>query len=388
LNILFVVNNCKVFEIRCGGDIRNNLFAKALSELGHVDVISFYNDSEESNIPGCDVIFSKEMDCSFSNFGGIRSLFCSTLWPENPYSYFQVDKKKEGIIDSFVKASKYDIIVCRYVVTAIRLGLQKYKERLIIDADDNLANVMKYEATRASSYYKRWKLLYKASRIDKMMNKLLNGVLLSFGPNKSELSSPKTIYLHNTSVIDSESSYSPMPNRILFVGKLDFYPNQHGITHFVEAIFPLIRHKNPNALLRIVGIGEPDFLAYLNGIEGVEAVGRVDDLTKEYQEAAVVVIPIYYGAGASIKFIEAMLMNSPIVSTPTGSRGFSEICQDCVHYLEAANDEEFANKTIELLSSVAKAKEIAHNGYEIALQHYSQEKFIEIVKKSITELEL
>ena len=42
-------------------------------------------------------------------------------------------------------------------------------------------------------------------------------------------------------------------------------------------------------------------MEYLNGIEGVHAVGRVDDLTLEYQKATVVVIPIYYGAGTCIR---------------------------------------------------------------------------------------
>jgi len=39
----------------------------------------------------------------------------------------------------------------------------------------------------------------------------------------------------------------------------------------------------------------------------------VGDITKEYQEAAAVVIPVYHGAGSSIKFVEAMLMKRPVV---------------------------------------------------------------------------
>ena len=386
MNILFVVNSLNVFKVNCGGALRNYLFAKALSEVGHVDIISFGNDNEVSNIPDCEVIFSKEMTDSFSSVGGIRSLVCATLWPENPYSYYQVDKRKEAIIDSFVNTKKYDIIVCRYMRPAIKMGLLKYKERLIIDADDNLANVMKYKVTMTASFYKKWKILYKSKRIERMMNKLLNEVLLSFGPNKSEMSSSKTIFLHNTSSIASEAPYAPTPNRILFIGILDFYPNKQGITHFVDVIFPQIRRIIPNAHLRIVGKGEPEFLAYLNSIEGVEAVGLVEDITKEYQEAAAVVNPVYHGAGSSIKFVEAMLMKRPVVSTPMGSRGFSEVCRDGVDYMLAETDKEFADKTIELLSSAEKAREIANNGHEMALKHYSQEKFIEIVKESITKL--
>lgn len=49
----------------------------------------------------------------------------------------------------------------------------------------------------------------------------------------------------------------------------------------------------------------------------------------------------------------------------------------------AKNDEEFANKTIELLSSFSRSIEMAKKGYEIAKKNYSQERFFEIVKQSL-----
>ena len=84
----------------------------------------------------------------------------------------QESKKKEAVIDSFVGKKKYDIIVCRYVDSAIKCGLLKYKDRLIIDADDNLESVLKYQATQEISIAQKWKKLYKAKRIGKMLNKV------------------------------------------------------------------------------------------------------------------------------------------------------------------------------------------------------------------------
>ena len=163
------------------------------------------------------------------------------------------------------------------------------------------------------------------------------------------------------------------------------YPNRQGIIHFVEAIFPLIRRSIPNAKLCIVGERQKKYIDFLNSIEGVEIVGKVEDLVSEYQKATVVVVPLYYGSGTSIKFVEALLMNRPVVSSPVGVRGFSEICKDGVHYMLANNDDEFANKTIELLSLPLKAKEIADNGYDVANKYYSQERFFEIVKETIQD---
>ena len=137
------------------------------------------------------------------------------------------------------------------------------------------------------------------------------------------------------------------------------------------------------AELQIVGDGEPDFLDYLNNKEGVRAVGRIDDLASEYQKAAVVVIPIYYGSGTSVKFVEGLLMNRPVVSTPVGARWYSETCRDRIDYMLAHNDEEFISKTINLLSSPTKSRDMAKRGYVIGEKMFSQRKFCEIVKNAI-----
>lgn len=382
MELLFIAHH-SVFNINSGAALRNNLFVNALSRMGHVDIISFVRDNKVPRIENCDVLFSKEMPESYSCIGGIRSLIKVTLWPENPYSYYQLDKEKEAIIDSYIHQKKYDVIVTRYVDSAIKCGLLKYKDKLVIDADDNLKSVLEFKATQASLFTAKWKNLYKSKRIGQMISNLLDSTMCSFCSNKFDRPSQKTIFLHNTSILHKPVIDNALPNQILFIGSLTFYPNKQGITYFIDNIFPLIKQKRPHIGLRVVGKGEHDFLNYLNRKEGVEAVGRVDDLILEYQKAAVVIIPIYYGAGTSIKFVEALLMNRPIVSSPVGARGFSELCQDGVHYMLANTDEEFANKTIELLSSPSKAKEIADNGYDIAIKNFSQERFIEIVKEAI-----
>lgn len=383
--ILFVVNWCGLFHISSGGDLRNNLFAEALSKIGHVDIISFWQDELVSNMTNCDVIFSKVIADTHNYLEFIRSLVCMTFFPKNPYSYYRKNKQKEDIIDSFVRKKKYDIIVCRYVDPVVRCGLLKYKAKLVIDVDDNPATALKYWAERVPYKILKWKKLYESKKIEGMVTALLNSIPCSYCSNKTDITSPNTLYLPNTSIIKSsyQDHYIPLSPRILFVGGLGFMPNNHGITHFVEKIYPHIKSTIPLAELRIVGNGQPDFLAYLNEKEGINAVGRVDDLTNEYREAAVVIIPIYLGAGTSVKFIEALQMNRPVVSTPVGARGFDDTFQDGVHYLLARNDEEFAEKIIDVLSDISKYKQMARNGFELANRHFSKERFFEIVKESI-----
>lgn len=387
--ILIVLNTPQndVFQPDSGGALRSNLFIKALSEIGHVDVICFSKNDLVSNIPNCKVIFSQQIWDEKNYREAVRTLIGMTIHPSDPYSYFQENKQKAAIVNSYVNQTKYDFIACRYVQTAIICGLLKYKDKLVIDADDNLSVVRKFQAVQAHSLLLRWKRQYESVRMRKMLRELFSDIYCSFCSNPLELPSPKTLFLHNTTVLNEpapclQEDFKP---RILFVGLLKYFPNIHGIAHFVKSVFPKIKESIPSAELQIVGDGEPDFLTYLNEKDGVRAVGKIDDLASEYQKAAVVVIPIYYGSGTCVKFVEALMMNRPVISSPVGARWFSEVCRDGEEYMLAQNDEEFISKAIELLSSWSASKEMAHRGYEIGKKLFSQKRFCDIVRNAILQ---
>lgn len=385
---LLVLNTVQnVFRIDSGAGLRSNLFIKALSEIGEVDVICFSMNGLVSNIPNCKVIFCQKIWDERYYREIFRTLVNMTIRPSDPYSYFKENKQKAAIVDSYANQTKYDYIVCRYVQTAIICGLLKYKDKLVIDADDNLAVVRKFQAAQTNSFLYKWKRQYESVRIRKMLKKLFSNIYCSFCSNPLELPSPKTVFLHNTTVLDvpaPDLTEDVIP-RILFIGFLRYFPNKHGITHFVESIFPTIKKSIPSVELQIVGDGEPEFLEYLNEKDGVRAVGKIDDLASEYQRAAVVIIPIYYGSGTCVKFVEALLMNRPVISTPVGARWFSEVCRDGEEYMLAQNDEEFISKTIGLLSSWSASKEMAHRGYEIGKKLFSQKRFCDIVRNAILQ---
>lgn len=386
MNILLIINSDNnIFEIDSGGALRNNLFVRALSEVGYVDIICFSRNGIVSNIPNCDVLYSKRMLDSKDLKETVRLLVGMIISPSNPYSYYHVNEQKASIVSGFLEKKDYDIVACRYVETAIICGLLKYKEKLVIDLDDNQANVLRFEAIQEQSKMKKWKKMFESQRISRMLNYLCNNVRCSFCSNPTEMPSPQTVFLHNTTFFEPSAVNTPKYTkpRILFVGFLNFFPNKHGITHFVENIFPHIKCEIPQVELKIVGDATPTFLAFLNGHEGVIAVGRVADLVTEYQQASIVIIPMYYGSGTCVKFVEALLMSCPVVSTPVGARGFSGICKDGEDYMLAKDDNDFRNKILDLLSNKSKAYEIAKRGSEIAGKFFSKDRFIEIVKEGI-----
>lgn len=390
MKLLFVLDKYGLFGTpNSGASNRNTLFVKALTKLGHVDVCSFSDEAIVSDIEAVDIVYSNTK-CVFSEKGnkyvrGLLSLIWMTLSPLNPNAYYRPCRERECIIDELVRKNDYDIIACRYISTAIRCGLLKYYSKLVLDIDDNPANSIKTIAASLNSLPIKVKSLYTSNHIARMVEKVLNNVFCSFYSNVLEPPSKKSVFLHNTTtcVADVPGISCLTPNRLLLMGALNYPPNKYGCYHFLNKIFPLIKQRVPDVELQIIGKGDNEMLEGLNKLEGISAPGFVEDIVAAYNNARVVVIPMYQGSGTCVKFVEALFMNRPIVSTPVGARGFDTIARDNEHYLLAKSDAEFADKTTELLLSVSKSNELAKQGYELAQKWFSKDRFISIVEETI-----
>lgn len=390
MDFLFVTRNMAVMNnTQVGGGVRSTLLIEALSGLGHVDVISFAKEPIESTIPNCDVIFSGKVPDGVLTLGD-RILLNLRLFfaPWRPEGYYAVDKEKERIVARYYNEKHYDFVVCHFIEDAVPCGLMKYADRLIIDADDNLVSVAKRRLadTRLCHPYSWMKALWRTIMIGKMQFRLLKRVNLSFYSNENEPPYERSVFLHNVPLLSCpcDDMTVDTPMRLLFVGNIDFFPNKNGILHFAESVFPIIKERIPAAELNIVGLcKDPVIRSKLSSTDGVNVLGFVDNLKEEYQNCRAVIVPIYYGAGTSIKFIEGVMMNRPVISTPMGARGFDGGFHAGRHYLLANSDQEFADNVVRVLSDMDKANNMAREAYEIGKANFSKDSFYDVVKKSI-----
>lgn len=390
MNFLFVTRRMAVMNsIRVGGGVRSTLLIEALSRLGQVDVISFAKEPVESTIPNCDVIFSKgvpdgELTLWDRMLLNLRLFFA----PWHPEAYYPVNQEQAKIVSRYYNAKHYDFVVCHFIWDAVKCRLTRYADRLIIDVDDNLVSVAKRNLANACNgrMLTRFKQSWQSRMIGKMQQHVLKRVKLSFYSNDSEPPYAKSVFLHNVPILSRPCSdvSENTPMRIMFVGNIDFSPNKKGILHFVESIFPLIKDKIPMVELNIVGLCEDQCTkSKLCSVKDVNVLGFVDNLRDEYQNCRAIIVPLYQGAGTSVKFIEAVMMNRPIISTQMGARGFNIAFLANKHYLLANNDQEFADQTVSALTSLDKVNIMAHDAYEIGKSHFSKNVFFDVVKKSV-----
>jgi glycosyltransferase involved in cell wall biosynthesis len=122
------------------------------------------------------------------------------------------------------------------------------------------------------------------------------------------------------------------PPTLLFQGTFDYGPNVDGAHWLVEELAPAIRAQRPELRIRLVGktAGRVERLA---DPPLVTVVGRVPRMEPELAEADLVVVPLRMGSGTRFKILEAFAHRVPVVSTPLGAEGLAAV--DGVHLLLA-----------------------------------------------------
>lgn len=160
------------------------------------------------------------------------------------------------------------------------------------------------------------------------------------------------------------AEFDPSPDTsrdILFVGNR-YDPNVRGLKAFLDRVWPSVRRACPDARLVVCGrVGETIGRAP----RGVEVRGTVDDLSKYYRHAAVVVNPAPYGTGQAVKSIEALAHGRALVSTPVGTRGLHTI--DEPPWRTADVGTEMAEIIVGLLMAGAARHSLERRAHEYAV---------------------
>lgn len=112
------------------------------------------------------------------------------------------------------------------------------------------------------------------------------------------------------------------PGTIVFIGSMDWMPNEDGVAWFAEQVLPRIRSQIGNARFVVVGRNpSPAVVAMAARDAMIEVTGTVPDVRPYLERADVVVVPLRIGGGTRLKIFEGMGMECAIVSTTVGAEG-------------------------------------------------------------------
>jgi len=144
--------------------------------------------------------------------------------------------------------------------------------------------------------------------------------------DREELEAPGVELIVSPNGIDDDFFEIPLagaePDRVLFFGRHDYPPNEHGLARFLREGWPHVTAARPGARLRIAGSGATDEVRGLAAATpGVEFLGFVDDLTAEIAASMLTIVPLWAGGGTRLKVVEGMASSRPIVGTALGVEG-------------------------------------------------------------------
>jgi len=170
---------------------------------------------------------------------------------------------------------------------------------------------------------------------------------------------------------------------IVFVGSFMHPPNVDAARWLVESIFPRIRDRVAAATLHIVG-GQHQPVQDLGRTPGVVVTGRVDDVKKYLAMADVCVVPLRRGGGVKLKTLEMMAAAKPVVATRVGTEGIH--VTDGVDVLLASTAEEFADRTVELLSDGGRREALGRNARDLIRREHRWRDNLEAMEREYRRL--
>ena len=159
---------------------------------------------------------------------------------------------------------------------------------------------------------------------------------------------------------------------VLLPGSFSWEPNVEGAIRFLEEGWPAVRSAAPGARLRIAGKSPPSALRRAAARAGAEVAADVPSMEEELSRATVVVVPLWVGAGARVKIVEAMAARVPVVATPAAAEGLD--LEPELHYACAEEPRALGAAVAALLHRPAERVRLAAEGRLLAEARWSLER--------------
>jgi glycosyltransferase involved in cell wall biosynthesis len=149
---------------------------------------------------------------------------------------------------------------------------------------------------------------------------------------------------------------APAIPTVLFVGSLDYQPNQDAVRLLLREIIPLVRADVPNAIFRVAGRRPPEWMVADCAAAQVDLIANPPDMAPLYRDATVAVVPLLSGGGTRIKILEAFAHGVPVVSTTVGAEGLG--VRDGRHLRLADEPPVFAELVSQLLADACEGNRL------------------------------
>lgn len=374
-----------------GAKLRNYHLGRVLSEYAQVSLLAFSHDAESSAIPGnsYEQVLKVWREPGYTLTKIVRGAVSSTPLPLLNYTTDSMRRALEdllartqfdivqvesthlmGYLPIIRAARRQPLIICDWHNIESEL-MSRYSERqrniLRRAYARRTARLMRNFEQRALNEFDAHITVSErdAERLRKL-NSIARIFVVENGVDTAHYSDDHLEHTRFAWHTRQQQGYSP--NRIVFVGSMDYHANVDGAVSFAREVWPRLHERKPKWTFTIVGRDPAPEVRELASIPGIEISGTVDDVRPYYREAIAAIVPLKVGGGSRLKILEAMAAGVPVVSTTLGAEGL-EVKHD-QNILIANTNEKMFEAIISLTEKPEQRKQLQDAGRALVSQRY------------------
>lgn len=318
-----------------------------------------------------------EIASDSSTYGAYMLALKSLLY--EPYNINWLKSKAfSATMASWLEQEKYDLVHFDTISLvpffsllppsiATTLDHHNIESHMLMRRSSKEKNVLKrfyywQEGIRLAGYERRYcpqfSLNITCSDIDKER-------LLDLAPQSKALSIPNGVDLD----FFKPAGLTIHPNRLIFVGTMNWYPNVEAVLYIAEKLWPRLKKIHPNLIFDVIGSNPPEKICSLaDRFTDFHIHGFVDDVRPFIETATVYVCPIRDGGGTKLKILDAMAMAKAVVAHPVACEGIN--VTDGENILLAEDDTSFINHIDSLLTTEERRHALGMAARRLIEQHY------------------
>jgi glycosyltransferase involved in cell wall biosynthesis len=171
---------------------------------------------------------------------------------------------------------------------------------------------------------------------------------------------------------------------ILFVGTMNYFPNEDGALFLTDAIMPYIWSLDPDIKLYIVGNNMPQKIKALGDNPRIRIFPDAPDMRAVAAQCCLSVVPLRFGGGTRIKILESFALGLPVVSTSKGCEGLA--VEDGQHLLIRDEPRSFAEAVVQIVNPSGLYDGLRSRGRQLTEQRYDWRSIFSAVEQSMVDL--
>lgn len=371
------------YPLDTGAKIRSSHILKTLASRHDVTLLSFIGGNADmeyaKNLKASNIevipVSNPMIDKGISPVSLAKGLFSRKPLSIEKYNTNSFRNKYEELL-----LQKFDVIHCEHFHMAHYIS-PTHPGKKTFDAHNVESEIVQRWYEQETNPLKKVALKWHVGRMVTYEHKILEKFDLVMAVSDRDRDALTTLGgFNNVRTIENgvdisffscaNNSNSIRTKNIVFVGSMDWRPNDDGIRHFLSSVFPLIVEKEKDVRLFVVGRKPSKELLRLAGDDArVVVTGGVDDVRPYIEDSSVYVVPLRVGGGTRLKVLEAFSMGKAVVSTSLGCEGID--CKNGDDIVIADEPQEFADAVLKLFNNHALNTKLGENARNLVASKYS-----------------